>query len=80
MGLVLELNFKTDLNCFLSFAFLDEDVLDIYLGESRKLNNLINVWTRYMDKIDIHGSILVLILLTFSLLKTLIEHKWCRAK
>ena len=70
MGLVLELNFKTDLNCFLSFAFLDEDALDIYLGESRKLNNLINVWTRYMDKIDIHGSILVLILLTFSLLKT----------
>ena len=75
MGLVLELNFKTDLNCFLSFAFLDEDALDIYLGESRKLNNLINVWTRDMDKIDIHGSILVLILLTFSLLKTLIEHK-----
>ena len=70
MGLVLELNFKTDLNCFLSFAFLDEDALDIYLGESRKLNNLINVWTRDMDKIDIHGSILVLILLTFSLLKT----------
>ena len=75
MRLVLELNFKTDLNCFLSFAFLDEDALDIYLGESRKLNNLINVWTRDMDKIDIHGSILVLILLTFSLLKTLIEHK-----
>ena len=75
MGLVLELNFKTYLNCFLSFAFLDEDALDIYLGESRKLNNLINVGTRYMDKIDIHGSILLLILLTFSLAKTLIEHK-----
>ena len=75
MGLVLELNFKTYLNCFLLFAFLDEDTLDIYLGESRKLNKLINVWTSCMDKIDIHGSILVLILLTFSLLKTSIEYK-----
>ena len=74
MGLVLELNFKTDLN-FLLFAFLDEDTLDIYLGESRKLNKLINVWTSSMDKIDIHGNILVLILLTFSLLKTSIEYK-----
>ena len=55
MGLVLELNFKTYLNCFLLFAFLDEDTLDIYLGESRKLNKLI--------------------LLTFSLLKILIEYK-----
>ena len=75
MGLVLKLNFKTYLNCFLLFAFLDEDTLDIYLGESRKLNKLINVWTSCMGKIDIHGSTLILILLTFSLLKTLIEYK-----
>ena len=75
MGLVLELNFKTYLNCFLLFAFLDEDTLGIYLGESRKLNQLINVWTSCMGKIDIHWSTLVLILLTFSLLKTLIEYK-----
>ena len=47
MGLVLELNFKTYLNCFLLFAFLDEDTLDIYLGESRKLNKLINVLTNF---------------------------------
>ena len=75
MGLVLQLNFNTYLNCLLLFAFVDEDKLDIYLGESRKLNKLINVWTSCMDKIDIHGSILVLILLTFSLLKTSIEYK-----
>ena len=75
MGLVLELNFKTYLNCFLLFAFLDKDTLDISLAESRKLYKLINVWTSSMDKIDIGGSILVLILLTFSLLKTLIEYK-----
>ena len=75
MGLVLQLNFNTYLNCLLLFAFVDEDKLDIYLGESRKLNKLINVWTSWMDKIDIHGSILVLILLTFSLLKTSIEYK-----
>ena len=75
MGLVLQLNFNTYLNCLLLFAFVDEDKLDIYLGESRKLHKLINVWTSCMDKIDIHGSILVLILLTFSLLKTSIEYK-----
>ena len=75
MGLVSELNFKTYLNCFLLFAFLDEDTLDISLAESRKLYKLINVWTSCMDKIDIGGSIVVLILLTFSLLKTLIEYK-----
>ena len=75
MGLFLQLNFNTYLNCLLLFAFVDEDKLDIYLGESRKLNKLINVWTSCMDKIDIHGSILVLILLTFSLLKTSIEYK-----
>ena len=75
MGLVLQLNFNTYLNCLLLFAFVDEDKLDIYSGESRKLNKLINVWTSCMDKIDIHGSILVLILLTFSLLKTSIEYK-----
>ena len=75
MGLVLQLNFNTYLNCLLLFAFVDEDKLDIYLGESRKLNKLINVWTSCMNKIDIHGSILVLILLTFSLLKTSIEYK-----
>ena len=75
MGLVLQLNFNTYLNCLLLFAFVDEDKLDIYLVESRKLNKLINVWTSCMDKIDIHGSILVLILLTFSLLKTSIEYK-----
>ena len=75
MGLVVELNFKTYLNSFLLFALLDEDTLDIYLGESRKLNKLINVWTSCMDKIDIHWSTLVLILVTFSLLKTLIEYK-----
>ena len=75
MGLDLELNFKTYLNCFLLFAFLEEDALDIYLGESRKLSKLINVWTSCMDKRDIHRSILVLILLTLSLLKTLMEYK-----
>ena len=75
MGLVLQLNVNTYLNCLLLFAFVDEDKFDIYLGESRKLNKLINVWTSCMDKIDIHGSILVLILLTFSLLKTSIEYK-----
>ena len=75
MGLVLQLNFNTYLNCLLLFAFVDEDKLDIYLGESRKLNKLINVWTSCMDKIDIHGNILVSILLTFSLLKTSIEYK-----
>ena len=75
MGLVSELNFKTYLNCFLLFAFLTEDTLDIYLGEPRKFNKLINGWTSCIDKIDIHGSILVLILLTFSLLKTLVEYK-----
>ena len=75
MGLIVELNFKTYLNSFLLFALLDEDTLDIYLGESRKLNKLINVWTSSMGKIDIHWSTLVLILVTFSLLKTLIEYK-----
>ena len=75
MGLVVELNFKTYLNSFLLFALLDEDTLDIYLGESRKLNKLINVWTSCMGKIYIHWSTLVLILVTFSLLKTLIEYK-----
>ena len=75
MGLVLKLNFKTYLSCFRFFAFLDEDTLDIYLGESRKLNKLINVWTSCMDEIDIHGGILVLILLTFSLLKTSTKYK-----
>ena len=75
MGLIVELNFKTYLNSFLLFALLDEDTLDIYLGESRKLNKLINVWTSSMGKIDIQLSTLVLILVTFSLLKTLIEYK-----
>ena len=45
MRLVLEQNFKTYLNHFLFFDFLDEDTLKIYVGESRKLNMLINVWT-----------------------------------
>ena len=72
---MVELNFKTYLNSFLLFALLDEDTLDIYLGESRKLNKLINVWTSSMGKIDIQLSTLVLILVTFSFLKTLIEYK-----
>ena len=75
MGLVFELNFKTYLNSFLLFALLDEDTLDIYLAESRRLYKLINVCTSCMDKIDIGGSTLVIILFTFSLLKTLIEYK-----
>ena len=45
MRLVLEQNFKTYLNHFLFFDFLDEDTIKIYVGESRKLNMLINVWT-----------------------------------